>query len=188
MAAAGLRALFLSDSSLSVDSRGQLFYVDTAYGPVAAPGSEPAAVAAPPTTDPVFSLHSRLGADHTIYLDFDGHTTTGTSWNTNYNVPTIVSPAYDVSGDESTWNSTELSRMADTWEIVAEDFAPFDVDVTTEAPPVDRLVKSGGDTQWGVRVVITDDSGRTAAVAGTPISTHSTGTATPPYSSTTRAS
>ena len=89
--------------------------MDTALDPVAAGGSEPAAAEAPPTTDPVFSLHSRLGADHTIYLDFDGHTTTGTSWNSNYNVPTIVSPAYDLNGDESTWSSTELSRIADTW-------------------------------------------------------------------------
>ena len=41
------------------------------------------------------------------------------------------------------------------WRSVAEDFAPFNVDVTTEDPGVEALRKFGtGDTQWGVRVVI----------------------------------
>jgi hypothetical protein len=31
-----------------------------------------------------FSLHSRPGADHVIYLDFDGHVTSGTAWNDAY--------------------------------------------------------------------------------------------------------
>ncbi len=38
---------------------------------------------------------------------------------------------------------------------MAEDFIPFDVNVTTEEPSVDALIKSGSnDTEWGVRVVI----------------------------------
>ena len=89
LSAAGLRARFLNDDSLSVDADEQLFYVDPAYDPSAASGSEPATAEAPPTTDPVFTLHSRLGADHVIYLDFDGHTTTGTPWNSNYSIATI---------------------------------------------------------------------------------------------------
>ena len=38
---------------------------------------------------------------------------------------------------------------------MTEDFAPFDVDVTTEAPNAGELIKSGsGDDAWGIRVVI----------------------------------
>ena len=41
---------------------------------------------------------------------------------------------------------------------MTEDFAPFDLNVTTIDPGVEALVRSGaGDTQWGVRVVVTED-------------------------------
>ena len=107
----------------------------------------------------VFQLHSNPGADHTIYLDFDGHVTQGTTWNSNYGITTINSPPYDIDGNPSVFGATELARIEDVWEIVSEDFIPFDVNVTTEEPGPDALRKSGsGDTQWGVRVVITDDT------------------------------
>ena len=42
---------------------------------------------------------------------------------------------------------------------MAEDFLPFAVNVTTVDPGVEALRKSGGgDTQWGIRVVITADT------------------------------
>ncbi|WP_158261382.1 MULTISPECIES: Calx-beta domain-containing protein [Pirellulaceae] len=106
-----------------------------------------------------FKLHSKPDSSFTIYLDFDGHTTVGTTWNTQYGVTTIESPAYDTDGDPSTFSNSELQRIQDVWEIVAEDFAPFDVNVTTEDPGSEALRKSGtGDSQWGARVVITDDT------------------------------
>ena len=160
LSVAGLCALFLSDDTLSVDQSGKLFYVERVFesGPANAPPAEPPAQA-PPTTDPVFSRHSRQEANHVIYLDFDGHTTTGTVWNSSYGIDPILSPPYDIDGNTETWSAAELSRIDDVWRIVAEDFSPFDVDVTTEAPPVDWLINSGGgDTQWGVRVVVTDDT------------------------------
>jgi hypothetical protein len=41
-----------------------------------------------------FTLHSLPGANQVIYLDFNGHTTTGTSWNSTYNnANAILSPA-----------------------------------------------------------------------------------------------
>ncbi|MEX0643489.1 MAG: proprotein convertase P-domain-containing protein [Pirellulales bacterium] len=44
------------------------------------------------------------------------------------------------------------------WERVSEDFLPFEVDVTTEAPDLDALLNTGGtDETWGVRVVIGGD-------------------------------
>lgn len=101
-----------------------------------------------------FKLHSNPGAKHTIFLDFDGATTSGTSWNSFNGGADIVTPAYSFTGD-STFADSELARIQAIWQRVAEDFIPFDVNVTTQEPAADALIKSGSnDTAWGVRVVI----------------------------------
>ena len=117
--------------------------------------------AAPFDLGQTFLLHSRPSATKTIYLDFDGHTTTGTSWNTTYNSgDPIITPAYDPSNDDASigfthFTDTELERIQQVWQRVSEDFSPFDVNVTTQAPASADLRKSGsGDTRWGVRAVI----------------------------------
>lgn len=103
-----------------------------------------------------FTLHSNPGAGHTIYLDFDGHVTEGTAWNI---VPCgcldqIVTPPYSTDADPA-FSATELANIETMWARVAEDYLPFDVDVTTEDPGVDALSNSGGgDTTWGQRIVI----------------------------------
>ena len=81
------------------------------------------------------ALHSNPDADQKIYLDFNGQRITGTGWNDGNDGRTIYAPAYDIDGDPETFDETELSRIEKIWERVAEDFAPFDVDVTTESPP-----------------------------------------------------
>ena len=102
-----------------------------------------------------FYLHSQPSARHTIYLDFDGHTTTKTAWNKNFNADAaFTSPSYSVDATPS-FTAVELTNIQDIWSRVAENFAPFDIDVTTEDPPIDRLTKSGtNDLYWGTRVVI----------------------------------
>jgi len=103
-----------------------------------------------------FFLHSRPSATKTIYLDFDGFTARGTSWNTAYNIASIVSPAWDPAGNGPAFTNGELDEIQATWQRVAADFAPFDVDVTTEDPGEANLVKQGGtDDRWGIRNVIT---------------------------------
>lgn len=95
-------------------------------------------------------LHSLPGADHTIYLDFDGHTTQWTAFNSAYHGGAdIVSPSF-------TTNETLITNI---WKRVAEDFAPFNVNVTTQEPPAHALYqdRTGTDRQWGVRVVFTTD-------------------------------
>ena len=157
-----LRDLFLADPTLAVDNSDQLLYID-ALAPgeeaAAAPSADPDGPAgAPPTDGPEFQLASLPGADKTIYLDFDGHVTTGTNWNSQYGVTTIVSSPYDTSGDNQSWSASELQVIRDTWAVVAEDFAPWNVNVTTIEPSVDDLRRSGsGDTRWGARVVFTPD-------------------------------
>ncbi len=102
---------------------------------------------------PAFS--SLPGANHTIYLDFDGHVTSGTAWN---NGATINSPAYTSDADALNFSASELQVIERAYRRAAEDFAPFQVNVTTVPPSVDDLRNTGGtDTKWGVRVVVTRD-------------------------------
>ncbi|MEJ7800681.1 MAG: hypothetical protein WKF60_09185 [Ilumatobacter sp.] len=68
-----------------------------------------------------------------------------------------MSPPYSRDAD-SAFSDSELQIVRDTWAVVAEDFAPWNVNVTTIDPGQDALRRWGnGDTQWGVRVVITKD-------------------------------
>jgi hypothetical protein len=103
-----------------------------------------------------FSLASLPGANHTIYLDFDGHVTSGTIWNRNFNDgKDIVTPAFDFDGNPASFSDAELQRIQYIWGRVAEDFLPFNVNVTTIDPGTSALIKSGSsDASWGVRVVI----------------------------------
>ena len=102
-----------------------------------------------------FSLHSYPSASKTIYLDFDGHVTTGTYWNSDINEgEIIVTPAFSVDSD-SQFSDVELERIHYIWQRVAEDFRPFAVNVTTQDPGVEALRSLGTtDSAWGIRVAI----------------------------------
>jgi hypothetical protein len=120
-------------NSLDVDGEGNILYVDTPVVP--ADGAAGAATAeAPPVTtlDDAFLLHSRPGAPHTVFIDFDGHVISGTAWNGS--VATFYARAFDLDSNPGSFNDTERARISDVWHRVAEDLAPFDIDVTTEAP------------------------------------------------------
>ena len=111
-----------------------------------------------------FKLHSQKIATKTIYLDFKGHSTTGTPWNSGGN--TITTSVYSFEGDDS-FSNNELTQVQEIWQRVSECYSPFDLDVTTEQPPVADLINSGsGDTRWGVRVCIGNTSPSPAPGAG----------------------
>lgn len=110
-----------------------------------------------------FLLHSRPAATKKIYLDFDGHTTTGTPWSRS----PIVTTAFDMDSAPTTFSAAELTRITEIWQRVAECYSPFDVDVTTEAPTVADLVNTGGgDTKWGIRVLFGSSNPSPAPGAG----------------------
>jgi VCBS repeat-containing protein len=124
-------------------------------GGSAAPEAGPSA--APYPLADTFLLHSYSAATKTLYLDFDGHTTSGTIWNNSYGDP-ILTPAFSFEGDTS-FSAAEKERIQYIWQRVAEDFLPFEVDVTTEDPGVEALRQSGaGDAEWGLRIVIGPES------------------------------
>jgi PKD repeat protein len=152
------------DASMHIDRNGRALYIEpTVPAPQGAgsggAGSDPVVLAAPYPADQTFLLNSRPGASRTIYLDFDGHTASGTAWNNTYSPSApIVSPAFDLDGVPGTFNTTELERIQYIWQRVAEDYAPFDVNVTTQDPGFAALNRSGsGDGVFGSRVVVTKD-------------------------------
>lgn len=104
----------------------------------------------------VFALSSNPNADHTIYLDFDGHITTGTEWNAFSDITnSFETAAYDTDGNANTFSLNERFDIWTIWQRVAEDFAPFNVNVTTLLPNLEQLTRTGEiDTQWGIRAVI----------------------------------
>lgn len=104
------------------------------------------------TSDP-FSLASRPGSAHTIYLDFDGGDLQGTVFSSE----SSPVPSFSIGADHSTFSSTEKNMIRTIWQMVTEDFAPFDVNVTTQPTSDDLLIKNDeADPTYGVHVYITD--------------------------------
>ncbi|MFN2188990.1 MAG: alkaline phosphatase, partial [Candidatus Promineifilaceae bacterium] len=154
-----LEEYFRSDSTLFVDSSGELYYSDLPFTEDTAflQADSLSQGTAPFDESETFTLHSLPGATHVIYLDFDGHTTVaGTTWNGG---ASFYSPPYDIDGDPSSFSASEIEIIQKTWQLVAEDYSPFMVDVTTEDPGPEALSDQGnGDVYYGTRVVVTDDT------------------------------
>ena len=116
--------------------------------------------------DQTFQLQSLPAATKTIYLDFTGHTATGTVAAAWGSTTPIYSPPFSVDGDPA-FSTAELDTIQRVWARVSEDFAPFQVNVTTREPAIDDLTNTGGlDARWGMRVVIGDQGGGNHPAAG----------------------
>ena len=140
-----------ADSTTWVDACGRVFVAEPTVGP----SQQVSADAAPRDAVPsdVFALSSRPSSTRTIYLDFDGATYSGTRWK---NGAEIVSPAYSIDADRSAFSDVERAQVYLAWRTVAEDFAPFDVNVTTFRPDPSALSRTtSADQTYGVPVVIT---------------------------------
>ncbi|MEK7780059.1 MAG: autotransporter-associated beta strand repeat-containing protein, partial [Verrucomicrobiota bacterium] len=157
--AAELRAMLRRDRSLRLDSRGRLHYLcEGLIAPVVGGQTNlndgPVAALFPlPQT---FLLHSKPGANKKIFLDFDGHTLSENAWTANYNGGTnIVAPPWDTDGNPGSFSSDEQTAIQQIWFRVAEDFAGFDVDVTTEFPGEAALTRNGFvDSTYGTRALV----------------------------------
>lgn len=90
--------------------------------------------AVPVSAPPLF--HSRPGSTNVLFLDFNGHLVTNTAWNS---YPDFAEPFWDcrpysIDADETMFSVAEQQAIQTIWERVSEDYAPFDIDVTTEQP------------------------------------------------------
>ncbi|MES2468896.1 MAG: PKD domain-containing protein [Verrucomicrobiota bacterium] len=152
-----LGALCLRDRDLRADRSGRLLYACqgmTAQAPTAQNAGTNALLTYPAAE--TFRLHSKPGMSRVIYLDFNGHTTSSTSWNTNFTGgAAFTTPVYNTDGNASSFSDGELANIQEIWKRVSEDYAAWDVDVTTEEPPLESLRKSTStDTAYGIRIVI----------------------------------
>jgi len=131
---------------LRVDPDGGVFYEDP-LPPVVPPQSKKfknqeitsdggtiEEIVSPVISTMAFKLHSRPGASRVVYVNMAGATVTDTIWNRNSGFSNLYMLPYSSDSDYATFTQTELNSIAETWKRIAEDFAPFDVDVTTEKP------------------------------------------------------
>jgi PKD repeat protein len=161
MSAAQFAKMLRQDKHAWLDQNARLHFVD-AFPPPPDQADTVASTDAPATAgaslDQTFALHSRPGAKRVIYLDFDGALVSNTSWNSAYGLSVIDAKPFDLDGNPSAFSDTELQRIQNIWRRVAEDYAPFDVDVTTEEPLADAIIRSGSsDLDYGTRVLVTRD-------------------------------
>lgn len=146
-----LRAELTNDDSLHVEPDGRLLYVEmaaefTAETPespeVSAAFSEAAAAYSDAET---FTLHSLPSSTKTIYLDFDGLTRPRQDGSIETLLPFDLDGTVDVTdqcydaANPACFSSEELAAIREIWVRVAEYYAAFDVDVTTEDPGIDAL-------------------------------------------------
>ena len=175
-------AALADDPTAFLDGNDRLLYIDQFGEPPVSESAEAApdvaTAAAPEIAQGVylppgntFLLNSRPGSTKTIFLDFDGYTVTGTAWNNQYDRPNptplpypyppspnsaTVGP-YDYDGLAGRSATDELYIRA-IWQAVADDYAAFDVNVTTQKPSDDALYRSSaGDNTYGSIAVITPD-------------------------------
>ena len=151
-----LEEILRTDSSAWIDQSGRLLYIDHKQ---AAPPQEvdtsnlinSNSVAAVASAD-AFTLHSKPGSNRLIYLDFNGHVAQNTAWSSS----PLNAQAYDIDSNPGEFSAAERNNIKEIWQRVAEDFAPFDVDVTTEEPAPELIQRTGSnDMQYGTRAVIT---------------------------------
>jgi hypothetical protein len=128
-------------NNLRVDKHGGIHYADMfSPGPVAeeSVAVPDGAIAADP--DKVFKLHSNPGSSNVVFLDFDGMVLENNVWNYYLDARLVALP-FDPSNNDNpptvaNFTQDELNRIAEIWHRIAEDFAAFDIDVTTEEPAV----------------------------------------------------
>jgi hypothetical protein len=149
-----------TDSTAWIDRTGALFHIDPVPNKS---GKSQKAKTRGATAEPApfpyaetFLLHSNPTATRKIFLDFNGHAISGTAWGSG---AALTAPAYSLDADANTFSNAELDAIQDAWQRVAEDYAPFDVDVTTEDPGYAGINRSStSDTSFGTRLVVTSNT------------------------------
>ncbi len=125
---------------LRATAKGEVFYVCEAVptpsafasGAAAAPAGAGLPVEPFPAS---LHFHSKPGATNVLYLDFNGETVANTAWN-NGATDIYYAVAYSLDEDFASFSAEEQAAIKSCWMRVAEDFAAFDVNVTTERPAV----------------------------------------------------
>lgn len=135
--------------------------------PEAAPANLPAVGFASVSTSAPPAYHSKPNSTRRIYLDFNGATVSGTAWNTSAGVASWSVKAWSQDADLTTFNDAEQAWMKRVWQRVAEDYAPFDIDVTTDvAYDPDVYTGNKDNIGWLLICETTDNNGIALPHAG----------------------
>jgi PKD repeat protein len=157
-------AILRRDQMAWIDRSGRMLYEEEIEPPTGTAGSLTSTGNLAPI-DQTFKLHSKPGSKRTIYLNFVGATLTNTVWNGSN--PSITALPFDLDGVPYAFSTAELQRIQFIWQRVADDFAAFDVNVTTEPPAADALTRSGSaDDTFGTTVLITQRTFYTCTCGG----------------------
>ena len=168
-----LKNLLLNNKTFHLDICGRAFFAET----VVLPQQSPLPIDAPPqssalptgtSSEPIvltikkeqtFKLRSNPDSKRVIYLDFNGERIDNTQWNANFNGGQgWTALGFSVDTDLFNFSDGEMQIIQSIWQRVAEDFAAFDVDVTTEFPGEERITRTDEkDEEYGTRVLITND-------------------------------
>lgn len=173
--------------SLHADASGGVCYSCEFHGMGSLAAATPEAGAPDPefnATVPIspfptaLHFHSRPGATNILYLDFDGQTITGTVWNVTVGRTSIPARPFSIDTNDFTFTDSEQTAIKRIWQRVAEDYAPFDIDVTTERPAtitrytVHVLVTRSTDANGAVNPFSTAGGVSYVSYFGAPASTH----------------
>ncbi|KNC55220.1 uncharacterized protein AMSG_10847 [Thecamonas trahens ATCC 50062] len=75
-------------------------------------------------------LDTRPGSANVIYLDFDGENVTETEWNTQYGGPMAAAP-FSMDSNMTAFSAKDIAVITTIVRGVAEDYAPWDISITT---------------------------------------------------------
>ena len=85
-----------------------------------------------PSVSTLRNLQSRPGSSKVLFIDYWGGSINGTAWNVNFNSNNPINyTAYDRDGNPGNFTSTERYSMWLAWREAVEDFAPFNINITT---------------------------------------------------------
>lgn len=158
---AEIETLLLTDRTVWLDKYGFIFFTEEL--PTDTREASIKAFSLDESQEPIFplsqtfKLHSNSGSKRIIYLDFDGHNLNNTAWNGP--IENITASPYDIDDDESGFSDIELKNIQEIWMQVSEDYAPFDVDITTELLDEELIRRTDTNDQfYGTRALITKDT------------------------------
>lgn len=107
--------------------------------------------------------NSKPGAPYHIYLDFNGAYVTGKQWSSTDGTNTWTTwdcKPWSLDGDLDNFSDSEQAEMRRMWERVAEDYAPFNVNVTTDVTyDQDNYTGDKNKVGWLLITPTTDKTG-----------------------------
>ena len=103
--------------------------METASEPVAAQAALPVT----PFPDSLI-FHSKPGSSNILFINFSGETVSNTAWNTSLGRTSVAAVPFSTDSDDTTFSDAEQTAIKRIWQRISEDYAPFEIDVTTERP------------------------------------------------------